>query len=126
MPDFYVWSPIYNGGEVKEIDTALQGVKKTVVVSRNITPAGEKVTKAKLKCSDEEWDRYIEGGSIRPYPMPEEADDVTSPTQAVLSRLSQGGEINQDMLLELALQQPAPINPPADEEAELTKPVGVK
>lgn len=125
MPDFYVWSPIYNGGEVKSIDTALQGVTKNVVVSRNITPVGEKVTKAKLKCTDEEWDRYLEGGTIRPYPMPEEADEVTSPTQAIISRLTQGsGEINQDMLLELALTQPLPLNPPADEGAEL--PVGVK
>ena len=123
MAKYYAWSDIYNGGEVKDV-TSPTGVVKTVVVSRNIIPRGEAVTKSKF--SDEEWDALIEGGSVRPYPVPEEADDLLSPTQAVLARLSKGtGEIDQNMLLELALSQPPVSNPPADEAKEVeAKPVG--
>jgi hypothetical protein len=127
MAKFYAWSNIYNGGETKEVTTS-KGLTQTIVVNRNIIPAGEEITKAKAKMTDEDWDEKIAGGSIRTYPMPDEADEVTSPTQAVISRLTSGtGEIDPDMLLELTLGQPAPANPPAEEAKEVeTKPVGVK
>lgn len=127
MAKFYVWSDIYNGGETKEVTTS-KGLTMTVVESRNVIQRGEEITKAKSKLSDVEWDEKVANGSIRTYPLPDEADEYTSPTQAVLRRLSTGeGEINQDMLLELALSQPAPENPPAEAAKEVeTKPVGVK
>lgn len=127
MAKYYAWSNIYNGGELKEVTTS-KGLTQTIVVNRNVIEAGTEVTKAKAGLTDESWDACLEGGSIRPYPMPEEADEVTSPTQAVLARLTKGtGEINQDMMLELALTQPMPVNPSSEEAKEVeTKPVGVK
>jgi hypothetical protein len=127
MAKHYAWSDIYNGGEVKEVEGPTGNIKK-VVVNRNITPRGQEVTKAKLGVSDEDWDALIDGGSVRPYPVPEEADEYLSPTQAVLARLTKGtGEIDQDMLLELAMTQPMPINPSSEEAKEVeAKPVGVK
>jgi len=127
MAKYYAWSNLYNGGEVKEVTTS-KGMTMNVVVNRNIIEAGTEVSKAKSGLSDESWDACIEGGSIRPYPMPEDADEVTSPTQAVISKLTTGtGEIDQNMLLELALTQPLSANPPADEAKEVeAKPVGVK
>lgn len=118
MAKNYAWSDIYFGGEVEDVKTPHGGMR-TVLVKRNIIPRGEEVTKAKLKVSDEEWDHLCESGSIREYPLPEEANDFVSPTQAVLTRLSQGtGEIDQNMLMELALAHPPAANPPAEEEAE--------
>lgn len=127
MAKYYAWSNIYNGGAVKEVTTS-KGMTMNVVTDRNIIETGSEVSKAKSGFSDEEWDAMIEGGSIRPYPVPEEADEVTSPTQAVIARLTKGtGEIDQDMMLQLALTQPLPANPPADEAKEVeAKPVGVK
>lgn len=121
MAKFYVWSDIYNGGKVEDVTTPT-GAVKHVVVERNITPRGSAVTKSKLDVSDEDWDRFIENGVIRSYPVPDEADEYLSPTQAVLRRLSTGGELDQDMLLELAMTTPAAENPPASEGAEI--PVG--
>lgn len=127
MAKFYVWSTIHNGGEVGEVESPT-GQKKTVLLSRNTLDVGNEVTKAKSGLSDDEWDACLAGGSIRPYPLPDGADDYTSPTQAVISSLTnKSGEIDQNMLLELALTQPLPENPPAEEAKEVeAKPVGVK
>lgn len=119
----YAWSDLYGGGEIDEISLP-KGGTKTVVVSRNIVPRGDAITRAKLGVSEEEWDHLVESGSIRPYPLPEGADDVKSPTRAVLEQFSKGGDIDQDMLLSLALQQPLPINGPAEEGAEVDLPEG--
>ena len=121
MAKYYAWSDIYNGGKTEDV-TSPTGQVKHVVVERNVTPRGSAVTKSKLGVSDADWDRFIENGVIRSYPVPDEADEYVSPTQAVLRRLSQGGELNQDMLLELAMTTPPAENPPADEGAEV--PVG--
>ena len=108
MAKFYVWSTIHNGGEVGEVESPT-GQKKTVLLSRNTLDVGSEISKAKSGLSDEEWDAMIEGGSIRPYPLPEGADEYTSPTQAVIRALTtESGEIDQNMLLELALSQPLP------------------
>jgi hypothetical protein len=104
---FFAWSDLYGGGEVGEVER-FDGTKKSVVLSRNITRRGESVSQADLKVSDEEWDHLIESGSIRPYPVPEEADTWLSPAQAVMDRLTKGtGEIDQNLLMEMALSQSA-------------------
>lgn len=123
MAKFYAWSDLYHGGKTEDVALP-KGGTRTVVVERNITPRGEAITRAKLDVSEEQWDHLVESGSIRPYPVPEEASDVISPTRAVLDRYNRGGELDQNMLMELALTQPLPLNPSADEEAELALPKG--
>lgn len=104
---FYAWGNLSNGGEIGEVER-YDGTKKKIVLSRNIIARGESVTQAELKVSDEEWDHLIESGSVRPYPVPEEADDWLSPAQAVMDRLTKGtGEIDANLLMEMALSQPA-------------------
>jgi hypothetical protein len=118
MAKSYAWSDIYFGGNVEDVKTPVGGIK-TVVTERFIVPRGEEVTQSKIKVSKEEWDHLVDTGSVRPYPLPEEASDVISPTQAILTRLSQGtGEIDQNMLMELALAHPPATNLPAEEEKE--------
>jgi len=118
MAKYYAWSEIHNGGETTEV-TLPNGGKRQVVKSRNIIAPGEVVVKAKSNLSDEEWDHLVATGSIRPYPYPEEAGENTSPTQAVMTRLTKGtGEIDPNMMMELALSNPPPMNPPADEVPE--------
>lgn len=116
MATYYAWSELRNGGKVDEV-VSPTGATKTVVVERNTIAPGSKVKKSDF--SDEEWDALIDGGSVRPYPMPDDANEYTSPTQAVLSKLSSGGDIDQNMILELALTQPLAANPPAEEGAEV-------
>lgn len=125
MAKLYAWSDLYYGGTTEDVPLPnIKGGVKTVVVSRDIIRRGEQVTKAKLSVSDDEWDHLVESGSIRPYPLPETASDVISPTRAVLDQYNKGGELDQNMLLELALSQPLPLNPSADEGAELALPEG--
>ncbi len=124
MAKHYAWSDIHNGGTVEHVKLPNGGTKQ-VVTKRNITVRGTEVTKAKLDVSDEDWDALIDGGSVRPYPLPEGANDDVSPSNAVLHKLTQGsGEIDQNMLLELALTHPPSVyeNPSSDKEAKL--PVG--
>jgi len=123
MAKYYAWSDLYHGGKVDEVALPTGGTR-TIVVERNIIPRGEVVDSKKLGVSKEEWDHLVESGSIRPYPLPEEASDVISPTRAVLDRYNKGGELNQDMVLELALTQPLPIHGPAEEGVELELPAG--
>lgn len=123
MAKFYAWSDLYGGGTTRDVDRPGGGVV-TVVEKRNIFPRGEEVTKAKLKVSDEEWDGLIANGSVRDYPVPKEASETKSPAQAVLERMYKGtGEIDQNMLIEMAMKHPDVINPPSDEGKEV--PVGV-
>lgn len=106
MAKYYAWSDLRNGGKVEEIGTP-GGGRRMVVLERNITPRGEEVSASKLDISKKEFEALVESGSIRPYPLPEEASDTLSPAQAVLARLAlPGGEVNQDMLMELALKHP--------------------
>lgn len=115
---FYAWGTIYNGGESQE---AKDG--RRLIVKRNIIEPGTEVTKAKLGMSDEEWDEKVEGGSIRPYPLPKNMEEGESPSDAVLRGLRAGKEeIPQDKLLELALSHPAPVTAFSEEaEAEVPK-----
>lgn len=123
MADMYAWSEIRNGGEVDEVKTSGGGTRN-VITKRNSVDFGEKVSKAKLKCSDEEWDALVESKVVREYPPPEEVDEFLSPTQAILARITkrQTGELDQDMILELALKHPPAL--PTEEEEESDLPEG--
>lgn len=116
----YAWSDLYNGGEAETIPVAGGRAMRTVVKSRNIIKRGEVVTQSDLGVDDEVWDHLCESGSVRPYPLPEGANDYVSPTAAILQQVAdpRTGDVSVDTLLELGLTQP-PINPPADEGAEL-------
>lgn len=114
----YAWSDLYSGGDTRELKRP-DGRTAVVVEKRNVIPRGEKVTQAQLKCSDEEWEALIDGGSIRSYPLPEEASEYLSPSAAAVQRITKGGEIDTNVLLEMALQHPPAMNPPADAGAEL-------
>jgi len=114
---YYVWSALYNGGDTKELKRP-DGRVATVVEKRNIIAVGEKVTQASLKIDDDAWQALIDGGSVRSYPLPEEANELVSPAQAAVQRITKGGEVDTDMLLELSFQHPI-ANPPADAAQEL-------
>lgn len=122
MAEMYAWSDLYGGGTVEEVKTPTGGIRR-VVTQRNVTPRGEKVTRKKLDVSEEEWEALIENGSVRPYPLPDEADDYLSPSTAVVRRVMKNGEIDPDILLQMSLANPPAINPPAEEGAEV--PTGV-
>jgi len=103
---YIAWSDLYLGGEVELRDRPGGGTYK-VVLSRNRIPRGEKVTKSKLGVSDEEWDALVESGSVRPYDLPAGANDYVSPTRAVIASITNDrGDIDPDVLLQLALQHP--------------------
>ena len=121
MAKMYAWSEIRNGGEVDFVDTP-SGGKRKVILKRNVVAHGAEVTQKDVGVSKEEWEGFIESGVVRPYPVPEGADDTTSPSQAFLASLMDAsGEIDTDKLMELGLSNPPVINPPAD---ETTAPVG--
>lgn len=113
--NWYAWSDLYNGGKTKIVKTS-NGSERTVVAERYIIERGEKVTKSKLDVSDEDWDRLVEGGSIRSYPVPDNASASVSPARAVMQRLvNDTGDIDPNILMELAMKHPPPLNLPADE-----------
>ena len=129
----YAWSDLYNGGETSK-RPGPGGVERTVVASRNIIARGEKVTQSGLKLDDDAWQALIDSGSVRPYPVPDGADESVSPHNAVLAQLvNDEGEIDIDKLIEMGTPSvaalstlPPPINPPAEEGKTLgeDKPAG--
>lgn len=124
--EFFAWSDLYFGGDAEEIELPSTGgrVTRQVITRRNIIRRGEPVSQSDLGCTDEEWEHLVESGSIRPYAVPDGADDQTSPTRAILAQVTDPstGEVDPNLLMELALKHPPPMNPPAEEEAEV--PVG--
>lgn len=130
---FYAWSDLYNGGETSK-RPGPGGVERTVVASRNIIARGEKVTQSGLKLDDDQWQALIDGGSVRPYPLPDGADEYVSPHNAVLRKIvDDDGEIDVGKLMEMGTPSvaalstlPPPINPPAEEGKTLgeDKPAG--
>lgn len=67
---YYLWSNLRNGGKTEMVPNSLGGERR-VVTERNVLAAGEKVTQDQLKVSDEQWQEWIDGGVVRPYPYPE-------------------------------------------------------
>ena len=105
---YYAWSELRLGGE-SEMHLSATGVSRKIVVSREVVQPGEKVTKADLTkrgLTDEDWEAFLEGGSIREYPMPKMPASATqSPTDFVLSQLREGitDDIPQETAMALAL-----------------------
>jgi hypothetical protein len=120
MAKMFAWTTIYNGGKSKE---GRDGRK--IIMERNVIEPGEEISQAKMKCSDDEWEALVAGGSVRPYPLPKDMRENESPAAAVVRALTKGqGEISQDMLMELALAHPQGSFANADEEEESDVPVG--
>lgn len=123
MATYYAWSDLHDGGKVKEVKRA-NGAMAKIVTERNIIKHGEKVTKAKLGVTDEEWDHLVKSGSIRPYKVPDGTTERVSPSRAlILSLLDRRGEMDMNKLLEMGLAN-APVAEESDEEAEATAPAG--
>ncbi len=103
---YYAWSDIYAGGDSERREASGNRLIR-VVTKRNIIRRGDKVTKAALNVSDEEFDALVESGSIRNYPVPDGADQYTSPSAAFLtSVLDEEGDVDVNKLLDLGLQNP--------------------
>jgi hypothetical protein len=97
---WYAWSDIHNGGKTQEV----RG--RTIVVERNMVARGETCDQASIGVSDEDWDALIEGGSVRPYPLPDGLGDNESPSSYVLRSLLAGKEqLDPDLLLQMSLSQ---------------------
>ncbi len=130
---YYAWSDLYNGGESVERKNA-NGTTVRIVESRNIIERGTEVGQSDLDVSDEHWAHLIESGSVRPYPLPEGADENVTPHRAVLAAIvDDQGDIDVNKLMSLGASSagalvtlPNPINPPAEEGKTLgeDKPAG--
>lgn len=119
----YAWSDLYNGGESVTRRNA-NGSEVRLIQSRNIINRGEEVSQGDLGVSDEEWAALIHTGSVRPYPVPDSADEYLSPHRAIIAEIvDDEGEIDVNKVMQLGqlsagglVQLPEPINPPADSE----------
>lgn len=117
---YYAWSDLWLGGEA-ETQKAPGGREFKVVTSRVIVQRGEKITKAKSGLSDEGWDEMIDSGSIRPYPLPDGADEYTSPATAMIRALVNAqGDIDVNKIMEMGFTNV----PAASDEEESEVPVG--
>lgn len=120
----YAWSNIHHGGKTEQRQASGNRMIN-VVLERDITPWGEKVSQADLGVTDEEWDALVASGSVRAYPPPEGADEYTSPNKAVMDSLvGPDGEVDLDKVMALQnmadiVTSPEAINPPAEEGKEL-------
>jgi hypothetical protein len=115
---YYAWSELRNGGEMEEIKLPAGGVRR-IITKRNSVPFGDAVTKAKLGCTDEEWDRLIEIGSVRSYAPPEGVSDYVSPAGAFVNQFTNDqGDIDVSRLMELGLAHPT-VNPSAEASEEI-------
>ena len=116
---YYAWSDLYNGGETEKRSRA-NGREMTVVLSRNVIERGQAVSQSDLGLSDDEWEALVESGSVRDYPLPESADEYTSPSTAIVrSLVDDRGDIDVNKLMQLGLAHPPAANPPAGEQAEI-------
>lgn len=66
---WYLWSNYQNDGETDTVRTP-NGGDRNVVLSRNVTKAGTKVTAGSF-ASKEEFESLKEAGVVRNYPYPE-------------------------------------------------------
>lgn len=129
---YYAWSELRLGGESQIVESAT-GVKRKIIQSREVVMPGEKVTKADLKkrgATDEDWEAFLAGGSVRNYPMPEMPEGSTqSVTDFVMDSLRGGNreDIDANTVLALALggsggpMVPAHLDTTGEEVKEVTK-----
>lgn len=97
--DYYLWSRYQNGGETETVRTP-NGGERNVVTSRNVLPAGEKVTKAKLGVDDAGWDALVEAGVVRPYEFPEmPAGSTDSPMTFLQRKINEAATSEEERLV---------------------------
>ena len=119
----YAWTELRFGGEVEQ-RPASGNRFVNVVTKRNVIARGEKVTQKDVGVTDEEWQSWIDGGSVREYPLPKGADEYTSPAAVIVADLvDDDGNIDINKLIESGLAQPeaAPVEQPAAETKAVPK-----
>jgi hypothetical protein len=104
----YAWTPIYAGGEAKEIKGP-GGVVRNIISNRNVIPVGSEVTIEDL-CADapdpeREFQAYVESGAIRPYEFPKDLDpnSTESPIEFLRRQLREAAEVELDEEQQLLL-----------------------
>lgn len=113
---YYAWSELRLGGE-STIHESATGVRRRIIDSRNVVQPGEQVNKADLKklgATDEDWEAFLAGGSIRDYPMPKMPEgSQQSPNDFVLEKLRSGDreDLDPNTLMALAMGASGPIVP---------------
>ena len=97
---YYLWSRYQNGGETDEVRTP-NGGTRNVIVSRNVLPAGEKVTQDKLGLDDANWEALIEGGVVRTYPFPDDipAGSTDSPIVHLQRKINEAATSEEERLV---------------------------
>jgi len=125
---YYAWSELRLGGTSELVENAT-GVKRKIVTSRESVMPGEKVTKADLKkrgLSDEDWEAFLAGGSVRTYPFPNMPEGSTqSPTDFVMESLRTGNreDLDPNTILSLALSGQHSVPPNLDTTGDEVKEV---
>lgn len=113
---YYAWSTLYIGGE-SEVRQNASSIGRKIVVSRNIVNVGDPVTKADLKkmgATDEDWEAFLAGGSVRDYPYPKMPEgSQQSPNDFVLEKLRTGDreDLDSNTLMALAMGGSGPLVP---------------
>jgi len=95
---WYLWSNYQNGGETDEVRTP-NGGTRNVVLSRNLLPAGTKVSKSDLDVDDEGWDALVEAGVVRNYAYPDmPAGSSDSPLVFLQKKINEAAESEEERL----------------------------
>lgn len=98
---YYLWSPVLDGGETKLVPLPTGG-ERSVVVKRNITPVGSKVTQEKLGADDALWNEWLDGGVVRTYPYPDmPAGSTDSPMVFLQKQLNEAANSEEERLTAL-------------------------
>jgi hypothetical protein len=97
---WWLWSNYQNSGETDTVRTP-NGGERNVVLSRNVLPAGTKVTKSQLEVDDAGWDALVEGGVVRNYPFPDDipAGSTDSPVVHLQKKLAAAAQSEEERLV---------------------------
>lgn len=124
----YLWSNLSDGGEVALVPNKSGGGERTVLVSRNILPAGSEISEGDAS-SEEEWESWVEAGVVRPYKYPDMPEGSTdSPVVFLQKKLSEAAQSQEELLTaqvagaldseESLVEKGAAIDKDAPKEAE--------
>jgi hypothetical protein len=95
---WYLWSNYQNGGETDEVRTP-NGGTRNVVLSRNLIPAGTKVSKSDLEVDDAGWEALVEAGVVRSFPYPDmPAGSTDSPLVFLQRKLNEQAASEEELL----------------------------
>lgn len=98
---WYLWSPVYDGGETQEVSLPTGGTR-SVITKRNVTPVGTKVTQEKLGADDDLWNEWVDGGVVRQYPYPDmPAGSTDSPLVFLQKQLNAAANSEEERLTAL-------------------------